>query len=72
MKSINASSFHHTALAELMENGLDITAPLTCTVQIDHAGKLLWININDICVLRVCKILDLQVLDLREVSDERA
>lgn len=48
---------------------LDITAPEgTVQIQIRKDGKVLWINIQSICVLRICRIESLDITDEREKS----
>lgn len=40
----------------LSGNMIDITAPEIVEVSIRPDGKVLWINVNGICVLRACNI----------------
>lgn len=44
---------------------LDITAPQVIEVEVREDGKVLWINIDGICRLRVCQINELVITDRR-------
>jgi hypothetical protein len=44
---------------------LDITAPDEVEIQIRSDGKVMWVNINGMCRLRVCRIAHLTLNDDR-------
>lgn len=44
---------------------LDITEPEEVDIVIRDDGKVLWVNINGICRLRLCKIKTIKLYDLR-------
>ena len=46
----------------------DITAPEHVQIQIRSDGKVVWINVDGICVLRACRIGRLKVNDDRMLS----
>lgn len=35
---------------------LDITGPELCEIQVRQDGKVIWVNVDGRCVLRVCQI----------------
>lgn len=43
--------------------GLDITAPELVEIKIRFDKKVVWVNIDGICRLRVCQIKNLKVQD---------
>lgn len=45
---------------------MDITAPKGVQVQIREDGKVLWVNVDGMCVLRCCQI---EVLDVEDNRD---
>lgn len=46
---------------------LDITAPeIAVEVEIRGDGKVLWVNIDGECALRVCQIPELTIIDHRD------
>lgn len=48
---------------------LDITGATDVSIQIRADGKVLWVNVDGICALRVCRIDRIVVLDSRIVPD---
>lgn len=48
----------------------DITAPTAVQIQIRADGKVIWVNVNGMCVLRCCQIEVLEVEDQRRVDAE--
>ena len=47
---------------QLLNMALDITAPkYIVEVQTREDGSVLWINVDGVCVLRICKIPELHV-----------
>jgi hypothetical protein len=46
----------------LLEHSLDITEPCHgVDVQIRADGKVLWVNVDGVCVLRICRITNLKL-----------
>lgn len=44
---------------------LDITTPESVQVQIRADEKVIWINVNGVCVFRACQIKNFELTDLR-------
>jgi len=53
---------------QLIEAQTDITEPQSVEIQIRDDGKVIWVNVDGICVLRACRITNLQVMDYRETK----
>ena len=45
---------------------LDISQPKIVQVEINPSGSILWVNIDGLCMLRVCVIERLDVIDNRK------
>jgi len=45
---------------------LDITAPEQVQVLVNVDGSVLWVNIDGVCRLRVCRMKDLDIQDSRK------
>ncbi len=56
-------------IEKLLEKAIDITGATTCEVSIKEDGKVIWINVDGVCVCRVCRITEL-ILDDRR-NDEK-
>lgn len=50
----------------------DITAPKVVEVEIRHDGKVVWIHVEGITVLRACRVGELTITDHREDHEEEA
>jgi hypothetical protein len=50
---------------------LDITAPTLVEVQVRRDGRVLWVNVDGACKLRICQIGELVLVDER-VEDSSA
>ena len=50
---------------------LDITAPENVEIKISSGGETIWVNVDNFCVLRICRILygTLDVNDCRTEDD---
>lgn len=49
---------------DLAEAHLDITKPLEAVeVKLDYNNMVLWINVGPVCVLRICKIPEVMVVE---------
>ena len=46
-------------------NFLDIAEPKVIQIEVNPTGSILWVNIDGLCVLRVCKIAKLTIIDNR-------
>ena len=44
---------------------LDITSPEIVEVEINHNGKVVWINVDGVCRLRACRIKNVKIIDNR-------
>ena len=52
------------------EEVLDLTAPIEgVQVQVREDGKVLWVNVDGVCRLRVCRIPELEIEDRRTLCD---
>lgn len=58
MKSLKA--FGGLNLEELEEAALDITGAVVVQILVRKDKKVIWINVNGVCVLRVCQIKKLE------------
>lgn len=47
------------------DNSMDVTAPKHVEVLIHDDGKVIWINVNGICLFRACRIGELVINDER-------
>ena len=52
-------------ITELLDAHTDITGADVVTVHHSKDRSVLWVNVNGICVLRICRIV---VLDTKEIS----
>jgi hypothetical protein len=51
-------------------NGMkDITGADIVEVLVRNDGKVLWVNVEGVCVLRVCQIKKIEVIDERMCKD---
>jgi len=57
-------------MAEEIPQQLDITGAEVVEVGIRNDGRVLWVNVNGICRLRVCRIKTLVLQDARLKIDE--
>lgn len=48
---------------------VDVTAPQDVEVKIRSDGKVVWVNVDGICLFRVCRIQNLTVSDERDSDD---
>ena len=67
MISISSDHYAPTTTVETLEDKLvrahvDITAPRGVEVAYSADRKVLWVNVDGICVLRCCRIEDLKVV----------
>lgn len=56
MKHVFASEADKDTFKNLVESAVDVNGAKKVEVQIDGKRDILWVNINDVCVLRVCKV----------------
>lgn len=54
-------------ILELNKKMLDITGADEVEILIRNDGKVIWININSVCVFRACKIKNLILNDRRNI-----
>lgn len=47
----------------------DITAPENLEIQIRNDSKVVWINIDGVCVFRASRIQNLTLIDNREIKN---
>jgi hypothetical protein len=50
-----------------LESMLDITGAQKVEIEIRADGKVVWVNVDDVCRLRVCRIEGITINDYREV-----
>lgn len=48
---------------DLLAAALDVTAPQHIDITIDEHAKVVWINVNGVCLLRACRISRLDLSD---------
>lgn len=68
MKSINGTiPLSNELMQELMESMLDITGAAIVEVLDGPSplGRVLWVNVNGVCVLRICQIQSLTMPNVR-------
>ncbi len=53
------------SLEYLIKKSIDVSGIENCEVRIREDGKVIWINVNGVCVCRVCRIENLEVNDDR-------
>ncbi|GAI17333.1 unnamed protein product [marine sediment metagenome] len=51
---------------KLLEKATGITGARVCEISIREDGKVIWINVDGVCVCRVCRIIELVLDDRRE------
>ncbi len=51
---------------------VDVTAPKIVQIQIRNDGKVVWINVDGLCVLRCCQIGEIHIEDERIKRKGRA
>lgn len=59
------ATYKDRAIVELRDTMKDITAPKMVEVDIGEDGKVLWVNIDGVCILRVCSIPQFTLTDRR-------
>ena len=61
MNSIDARVTNDATMQALLSAHTDITGPQHVDIQTarSHAGTVLWVNVNGVCVLRICQIMSL-------------
>jgi hypothetical protein len=73
MKSLNADDPGDAKqMDDLLASALDITGAFTVLIQ-EGENDVLWVNVNGICVLRICRIahLDIQAIKPRVRQEKR-
>ncbi len=61
MKSVYAAKLDKDTFNNLIGVAVDITGAETVQVKLDGARGILWVNVNDVCVLRVCQANEIEV-----------
>jgi len=61
MPGISAEKMGIETLQQLNDSAVDIASPEGVEVLIRADQKVLWVNVNGVCVLRCCKIKNLEV-----------
>lgn len=44
---------------------VDLTAPELVEVELNHDGTVLWVNVDGICRLRICRFKKIRIIDNR-------
>lgn len=47
---------------------IDISSPKTVEIRVSHDGKTLWVNVDEICVLRITRVPIMVVEDERNLQ----
>lgn len=66
-KSILFCGDEYKDFEQLVDTGLDVTNPETVEIVIRPDKKVVWINVNGVCLLRCCQIQKLDVNDGRTI-----
>ena len=66
--ALTAKKTFTTTIEKLLNNQLDLTGAENCEVVIKEDGKVLWINVEGVCALRVCRIDNLVLDDRRRTK----
>lgn len=53
-------------MEKLVASGIDVMGAKEVEVSTNDEGDVLWVNVNGICLLRICKIKNLKLLPLKE------
>jgi len=56
-----AISLQNPTPNQLIENQIDVTGAKHVQIQTRFDGKVIWINVDGICLLRICQIENLEV-----------
>jgi len=56
MRALQASRTTPDVARSLEDAALDVTGAAVVQVHVRRDGKVLWVNVNGVCVLRVCRI----------------
>jgi hypothetical protein len=54
--NIKADSIDLDSMRKIMESHVDVTGAELVEVQINSNRDTMWVNVNGICLLRICKI----------------
>lgn len=65
MKNIIGDDRNPDLLNTLLGSQLDITGADNVEIQIRRDSKVIWVNVQGVCVLRICQIKNLVLTDER-------
>lgn len=55
MKHIYAAKLDKDTFNNLIDVAVDVTGAENVEVKVDGTRGIVWVNVNDVCVLRVCR-----------------
>lgn len=55
---------------KLLEKSIDVTGAEYCEIRIRDDGTVIWVNVDGICVCRICRIENLSVVDDRRKEEK--
>lgn len=61
MRHVSAGEADKDTFNNLIDAAVDVTGAKRVEVKIDSKRGVLWVNINDVCVLRICKVQEFSV-----------
>lgn len=64
MKAIKADKIDEYTMDLLVDAHLDVTGAANVEVTWNAAKTILWVNVNGVCLLRICQIKELQLTNL--------
>lgn len=67
MKSLRADLTDAATFAVLEEAAVDVTGAVDVSVSVSADSSVLWLNVNGVCLARVCRIKQLTLPPTREV-----
>lgn len=63
MKSFLADKLDEKALQEILDSHIDVADAEYVEVLVNTARNILWVNVNGVCLLRICRIKNLTIGD---------
>jgi hypothetical protein len=62
----NMKNLLNPTFGELEASVIDITNAECVDIQISYKGDIIWVNVNGVCVLRICRIGHFHLDDFRK------
>lgn len=58
---LKADELDDATFGKLLDGAVDVTGAKHVEVQIDAGRNVLWVNVNGVCLLRICRIEEFSV-----------